>query len=105
MSSSSTPLEGMVAELVGIEAEIESNRRRLVKATDTLAGITRLDEVQRLKKIITRTGDLIWHLGWGNPQNYNEAQKRYRELVAMATQDVDDGQTDPYGHYQYHRKD
>ena len=35
-------VEGVVAELVGIEAALEDLRRRLVRATDTLGGIARL---------------------------------------------------------------
>ncbi len=34
-------VEGVVAELVGVEAALEQTRRRLVRTTDTLGGIAR----------------------------------------------------------------
>ena len=38
-------VEGVVAELVGVEAALEQVRRRLVKATDTLGGVARLSSI------------------------------------------------------------
>lgn len=95
-------LEGVIAEMVGIEARLEENRRQLVRATDTLAGIANRDEVQRLHKIITRLGDLLWDLGWGLPASRRDAQVRFRDLLKIAIEQVDAGQTDARGHYQHH---
>ena len=41
------PVDGIVAELMGVEAHLDNARERLIKATNTLAALARLPEEER----------------------------------------------------------